>query len=130
MAKLLPYFEVGTDPKTGGGFALLTLSGARQLREVLDEAIRAMTDGLEKQPEAAEDICKVEAQCGTVNVVFMTDNTLDKIMGIAKKVAGLPETFNPWKDKHGKPINTDIPDWLMQLTGELPSENTENDPLD
>ena len=127
MARLLPFFEVGIDPRDGREFCLLTLSGARQFREVLDKAIEVITSGLAEQPEQPGDICKVDVECGKVHVVFMTDSTLDKIMGMAKGLAGLPDSFDPWKDKNGKPMNTEIPDWLMQLSRDLPQEP---DPLD
>lgn len=142
MAKLLPYLEVGQDPRNGQKFMLLSLSGARQLQEVLAEAIQIISEGLASEPEQPSDVCKLETTCGSVHVVFMTDNTLDKIMVLAKNLAGLPADFQPWAMTDGRPAPADIPDWLMQLgKDDLPLDgpssnlyndqhNLENDPED
>ncbi len=126
MAKLLPFMEVGQDPRDNSQFMLLTLSGARQLAEVINEAIKIISDGLAQNPELDDEVCKIETQCDKVHVVFMTDNTLGKIMDQAKSIVGLPKDFNPWTDKNGKPMVTDIPDWLLGLGGEA-SNNLDED---
>jgi hypothetical protein len=106
VAKLIRYFEVGTDPQDGQQFCLLTLSGARQLAESLAEAVELMSEGLFR---------KLEYDCGQVRVVFVTDETLGRIMDQAKRSVGLPADYEAFTEVNGDSLITEIPDWLMRL---------------
>jgi hypothetical protein len=106
VAKPIRYFEVGTDPQDGQQFCLLTLSGARQLAESITEAVEFLSDGLFR---------KLEYDCGQVRVVFVTDETLGRIIDQAKRSVGLPADYGAFTEVDRDSLITEIPDWLMRL---------------
>lgn len=139
MAHSIPYFEVGIDPQSGQQFCLMTMSGMRQFKDVLTKAIDIFQQGLKDIPENDTEVIKTEVKCGNVHVVFMTDNSLGKIMNQAKAIIGLPPEFNPWMKTDGTPYDTALPGWLDKMgLSNLPDEDakqvedilTENDPED